>query len=86
MGTSFLLGSDALRTAAEKLFGEKPPVLVEVRFPKMGTSSDWFLCEDVDAVDAVFARLGPGAEVHLSSVWDLKNPAGAVVVRKADGS
>jgi hypothetical protein len=26
-------------------------------------------------------RLGPGAETHLSSVWDLKNPSGAVVFR-----
>ena len=63
------------------MFEEKPPVLVEVRFPKMGTSSDWFLCEDTAALDAILDRLGPGAEVHLSSVWDLKNAAGAVVFR-----
>jgi hypothetical protein len=66
--------------AMEKLFTEKPPVLVEVRFPKMGTSPDWFLCEDMAALDAILDRLGPGAEAYLHSVWDLKNPAGAIVV------
>jgi hypothetical protein len=66
--------------AVKDLFDEKPPVLVEVRFPKMGTAPDWFLCGDVAALDAVLDRLGPGTEVHLHSVWDLKNPAGAVVV------
>jgi len=74
--------SDAALAAAGKLLDEKPPVLAEVRFPKMGTSSDWYLCEDAAALGAVLDRLGPGAEVHLSSVWDLKNPAGAVVVRR----
>lgn len=67
--------------AAGKLFDDKPPVLVEVRFPKMGTSSDWFLCENMAALEDVLERLGPGAEVHLNSVWDLKNPSGAVVIR-----
>jgi hypothetical protein len=74
--------SDAALAAAAKLLDEKPPVLAEVRFPKMGTSSDWYLCEDAAALDAVLDRLGPGAEVHLSSVWDLKNLAGPVVVRR----
>ena len=73
---------DATRAAVEKLFSETSPVLVEVRFPKMGTSSDWFLCDDVMEFDAVLERLGTGAEVHLNSVWDLKNPRGGVVVRK----
>jgi len=58
---------------------EKPPVLVEVRFPNMGTASDWFLCEDAVALDAILDRLGPGVEVHLDSVWDLKNPSCGVV-------
>jgi hypothetical protein len=57
-------------TDAGKPFDEKPPVLVQVRFPKMGTSSDWFLCENAAALDAILDRLGPGVEVHLSSVWD----------------
>jgi hypothetical protein len=81
MGRSFASGINAVKTAAGKLFDEKPPVLVEVRFPKMGTSPDWFLCENAAALDAILDRLGPGVEVHLSSVWDLKNPSGAVVFR-----
>jgi hypothetical protein len=52
-----------------------------VRFPKMGASPDCFLGENSAALDAILDRLGPGVEVHLSSVWDLKNPSGAVVFR-----
>jgi hypothetical protein len=77
----FLANTNTVATAAGKLFDEKPPVLVEVRFPKMGTSSDWFLCDNAAALDAILDRLAPGVEVHLSSVWDLKNPSGAVVFR-----
>lgn len=84
MRNSFLSDPSTIRTALEKLFDEKPPVLVEVRFPKMGASSDWFLCEDVTALDAIFDRLGPGAEIHLNSVWDLNNPVGAVVIAKSE--
>ncbi len=75
---------DSDREDAERLFDEKPPVLVEVRFPKMGTSSDWFLCEDAVELDAILDRRGPGTEVHLNSAWDLKNPAGAIVIRKGE--
>jgi hypothetical protein len=60
MGISLVLGYDSVLAAVEKLFDEKPPLLVEVRFPKMGTSSDWFLCENADALDAILDRLGPG--------------------------
>jgi hypothetical protein len=81
MRTSVLSDTGAILTSIRTLFEEKPPVLVEVRFPKMGTSSDWFLCEDMAALDVILGRLGPGAEVHLNSVWDLKKPAGAVVFR-----
>ena len=81
MTTSLLSDTNTLLTAVGKLFDEKPPVLVEVRFPKMGTSSDWFLCENAIALDAILRRLGPGVEVHLSSVWDLKKPSGTVVFR-----
>jgi hypothetical protein len=83
MGTSFLPDPSAICTAVGKLFDEKPPALAEVRFPKMGASSDWFLCEDAAALDAIIDRLGRGAEVHLNSVWDLKNSAGAVVIPKS---
>ena len=83
MSTSFVADSSIDLAAVGKLFDEKPPVLVEVRFPKMGTSSDWFLCENAAALDVVLDRLGPGVEVHLGSVWDLKNPSGVVVLRPA---
>ncbi len=81
MSTSFLSDSSAVRTAVGKLFEEKPPVLVEVRFPKMGVSPDWFLCEDATALDAILDRLGSDTEIYLNSVWDLKNPAGTIVIR-----
>lgn len=82
MSTSFVPETGATRAAVAALFAEKPPVLVEVRFPNMGTASDWFLCEDETELDAVLERLGPGTEAHLNSVWDVRNPAGAVVVRR----
>ena len=81
MSTSFVSDTNTVLTAVGKLFDEKPPILVEVRFPKMGTASDWFLCENAAALDAILDRLGPGVEVHLGSVWDLKNPTGAIVFR-----
>jgi hypothetical protein len=82
MSTSFLPDTEATRTAVAALFADKPPVLVEVRFPSMGTSPDWFLCEDSDDLTPILDRLAPGAEVHLHSVWDLKNPSGGVVLKK----
>src|SRR5437763_14647385 len=86
MKTSYLSDTSTLRTAVGKLFAEKPPVLVEVRFPKMGTSSDWFLCEDAAALDAILDRLGPGAEVYLNSVWDLKNSRDTVAFRQTNSA
>jgi hypothetical protein len=68
--------------AGASLFADRPPVLVEARFPNMGTSPDWFLCEDRDDLTPILDRLAPGTEVHLHSVWDLKNPTGGVVLRK----
>lgn len=64
------------------LFADKPPVLVEVRFPNMGTSPDWFLCEGRGDLTPILDRLAPGAEVHLRSVWNLKNPTGGVMLKK----
>ena len=83
MSTSFVSDTNTALPAVGKLFDEKPPVLVEVRFPKMGTASDWFLCENAAALDAILDRLGPGVEIHLGSVWDLKNPSGVIVFRPA---
>ena len=74
--------TETVRSAVIRLLEEKSPVLVEVRFPHMGTSSDWFLCEDATEVDAVIDRVGPGAEVHMSSVWNLRDATGGILLRK----
>lgn len=68
--------------AVADLFANRPPVLVEVRFPNAGTSPDWYLCEDEGQLEQVLERLGPGVELHLSSVWDLRNAKGALQLRK----
>jgi hypothetical protein len=70
------------RAAAAALFARTPPVLVEVRFPGAATSPDWYLLEDEDELDALLKRLGPQAELYLSSVWDLRNSKGAVRLTK----
>ena len=64
------------------LFSNKLPVFVEVRFPAMATSPDWYLLHDEEELDALLERLGPKAELHLSSVWDLKNAKGSVRLTK----
>ncbi len=70
------------RDIVAELFRVKSPVLVEVRFPHMGTSSDWHLCDDLDDLDPILERLGPGAEVRLYSVWDVIDPTGGVVFKR----
>lgn len=64
--------------AVAKLFDDKSPVLVEVRFPGLGTSPDWYLCREEAELEPILARLGPGAEVRLHSVWDLSDPTGGI--------
>jgi hypothetical protein len=68
--------------AVAALLANRPPVLVEVRFPHVGTSPDWYLCDEDDELDRILERLGPGAEVHVSSVWDLKNLQGDICLKK----
>jgi hypothetical protein len=70
------------KAAISALFANAPPVLVEVRFPNSGTSPDWYLCEEEEELERILERLGPGAELHLSSVWDLKNTKGAICLKK----
>jgi hypothetical protein len=70
------------QAAVAALFANAPPVLVEVRFPKMGTSSDWYLLEEEEQLEQVLERLGSGVELHLSSVWDLRNVKEDVCLRK----
>lgn len=83
MSTSFLPNTDPARPAVAALFAEKTPVLVEVRFPNMGTSPDWYLCEDEDDLAPVLDRLSAGAIVYLRSVWDLKSVVEPIILKKS---
>jgi hypothetical protein len=74
--------SPEAKTAVSALFAKASPVLVEVRFPKSGTSPDWYLCEDEEELSRILERLSTGVELHLSSVWDLQNVKGAICLRK----
>lgn len=80
MSTSTVPAANSVRVSA--LFDEKAPVLVEVRFPGMATSPDWYFCREEEELDSIRSRLGPGAEVRLHSVWDLTDPTGGVVIGK----
>ena len=81
MSTFLMSQIGEAKTAISALFAEGPPVLVEVRFPRAGSSPDWHLCEDEEELAHILERVAPGVELHISSVWDLKNPSGAVVFR-----
>jgi hypothetical protein len=70
------------KAAIATLFDNAPPVLVEVRFPNLGTSPDWYLCEEQEQLEQILERLGSGVELHISSVWDLTNVKGAIGLRK----
>jgi hypothetical protein len=78
MITSPKLSSQTREVAT--LFDEKPPVLVEVRFPGMGTSPDWYFCREEEELDAIISRLGVGVSVHLHSVWDLSDSTQGVIL------
>lgn len=83
MMSKFLeLGSVEANDAISVLFNGSPPVLVEVRFPGSGASSDWYLCDDPQELVEIADKLGAGVELHLSSVWDLKNQKGEVRLKK----
>jgi hypothetical protein len=70
------------RAAVSALFNNAPPVLVEVRFPHSGTAPDWYLCSEEEELQPILERLAPGAELHLSSVWDLKNVKREICLKK----
>jgi len=76
-----IISSDAESSETVSARFEKAPVLVEVRFPGMGTSPDWYLCEDEREFRAIRERLAPSVELHLRSVWDLKPSANEVTIR-----
>ena len=80
--STILMSQHEAKAAVSALFAQSPPVLVEVRFPHAGTSPDWHLCEDEEELDQILEQVGPGAELHISSVWDLKNTKGEIRVRK----
>ena len=82
MGKVLFCTSSEAKAAISKLFENSPPVLVEVRFLRSGTSPDWYLCEEEENLEQILERLGAGVELHLSSVWDLKNIKGEICVRK----
>jgi hypothetical protein len=82
MNRTFLADSMEAKELVSKLLDNFPPVLVEVRFPKSGTSPDWHLCQDRDEFEEILESLGAGAELHISSVWDLQNKKGEICLSK----
>lgn len=71
----------AVREQVAALFRDRAPLLVEVRFPRMGASSDWYLFESDEELEQLLRRLGHGVEIHLASVWDVGMPAGKLFVQ-----
>jgi hypothetical protein len=55
------------------LFDDDGPFLVEVAFPRMGTSSDWHLLREAEQLSQLISSLGVGVELFLTSVWSLDN-------------
>jgi hypothetical protein len=74
--------SSAARKAITAMFDGKPPILVEVRFPNMGTSPDWYLCDDEQELGPILEPLAAGVEVYLRSVWDLTATPQTICLRK----
>jgi hypothetical protein len=82
MNQHLLAQSSEAKEKITSLFKNSPPLLVEVRFPKSGTSPDWYLCEEEEELETIIEAVGPGVELHVSSVWDLQNSKGAISFRK----
>ena len=68
--------------AVHLMFEAGGPVLVEVRHPGGVFSSDWRLVDSDDEFDRLLDELERDAVLHVNRVWDLHNPAGAVVLRR----
>lgn len=73
MNTTLSIFSETIRAKVDALFDGKAPILVEVRFPRMATSPDWYLCNHSSEFEAIWEKLGAGVEVQLHSVWDLRD-------------
>jgi hypothetical protein len=83
MSKALIVASDEARRLVAALFDNAPPVLVEVRFPHMSTSPDWYLLEEEEQLEPILERLAPGVELYVSSVWDLKNTKGEIHLKKS---
>ena len=81
MGETITGLTAAVREQVSTLFRERAPVLVEVRFPRMGTSSDWYLFETEHELQQLQQRLGAGVEIHLASAWDIEMGHAKVTIR-----
>lgn len=66
----------------EGLFTRANHVLVEVRFPGMAVGPDWYLIEEEEELKPILDRLGPGTQVFLHNVLDLKNSKDPICVQK----
>ena len=82
MGKTAITDPETVLGAITELFDEHPPVLVEARFP--GTSPDWYLFDRQEQFVALLPKLGPAVELHVSSVWDLRNENCEVVVKRGE--
>ena len=58
--------------AISVLFNGSPHVLVEVRFPGSGASSDWYLCDDPQELVETADKLGAGVELHYQNSTSVK--------------
>jgi hypothetical protein len=65
VSTSAIPDRNEIRDIGCRLLQERSPIVVEVRFPRMGTSSDWYSCKNSAELEAVLNRLAAGAEVHF---------------------
>jgi len=74
--------SDTIRANVDSLFDSKSPILLEVRFPRMATSSDWYLCNSPSDFEAIWEKLGAGVEVQFRSVWDLQDTERPLTIGK----
>lgn len=70
-----------IRDQVSALFRDRAPVLVEVRFTRMGASPDWYLFETVEELEQLRRRLGPGVDIHLASAWDVEMRRGRVTIQ-----
>jgi hypothetical protein len=52
------------------------PLLIQVRLPGLGATAEWILTSEYEEVAELASRLSPGAELHVSSVLDLRDAEG----------